>query len=305
MGSESVGELHAHVAESTEADDADLLALGHAPMAHGRVGGDSGAEERRGSGRVEVRRNAQYEALGDDDAVGVAAVGDASEVLVGEVICEVKVRAELLEPRLALGAGSVRIDHAADRGKIARLEFRDRRTHLGHSPDDLVAGNARVDGRHHITPFVAGLVEIRVADSAEEDLYLHVVLGGIAPRDRGGSKRRCCAGNGVSFCFVHGVTSISRRVASNSLVNQTTKECPSGGIPILPIYCLFLSDRTFLCTEPGIQSYLGFEGANLVKIAKHKDPGEQVRVVEMRTKLARRIADRAVAEGDTFTEIPD
>ena len=35
-----------------------------------------GAEQRRGAGEVEVGRDAQDEALVDDDAVGVAAVGD-------------------------------------------------------------------------------------------------------------------------------------------------------------------------------------------------------------------------------------
>ena len=83
--SERVRELHAHVAESAETDDADFLALGDAPVAHRRVGGDSGAEQRRGSGEVEVGRNAQDESLVDDDAVGVAAVGDASEMLVGKL----------------------------------------------------------------------------------------------------------------------------------------------------------------------------------------------------------------------------
>ena len=77
--SERVRELDAHVAESAETDDADLLALGHAPVAHGRVGGDSGAEQGRGSGEVEVRRDVEHEAFGDDDAVGVAAVGDAAQ----------------------------------------------------------------------------------------------------------------------------------------------------------------------------------------------------------------------------------
>ena len=54
--SEGVGELNAHVAEAAEADDADLLAFGDAPVAHGRIGGDSGAEQRRGAGEVEICR---------------------------------------------------------------------------------------------------------------------------------------------------------------------------------------------------------------------------------------------------------
>ena len=84
--SERMSKLHAHVAQSAETDHADFLALGDAPVAHGRVGGDSGAEQRRGSGEIEVRGHAQDKALIDDDAIGVAAIGDASEVLVRGVV---------------------------------------------------------------------------------------------------------------------------------------------------------------------------------------------------------------------------
>src|SRR5271170_388280 len=41
-----------------------------------------------------------------------------------------------------------------------------------------------------------------------------------------------------------------------------------------------------------------------VQAAKHKDVSGEVRVVAMRAELARKIAARANAEGDTFTEIP-
>jgi len=41
-----------------------------------------------------------------------------------------------------------------------------------------------------------------------------------------------------------------------------------------------------------------------VKAAKHRDAREELRVIQMRAELARKIADRAGAEGDTFTEIP-
>ena len=39
-------------------------------------------------------------------------------------------------------------------------------------------------------------------------------------------------------------------------------------------------------------------------MAKQEDTGGAPRIVEMRTELARRIATRAVAEGDTLTEVP-
>src|SRR5258706_9300891 len=95
--------LHAHMAESTETDHADRLALRHAPVTHRRVGCDSGAKERSGARGVEAGRNAQDNPLVDDDAVGVAAVRNASDVLVGEVVGKRQVRAELLETRLTLG----------------------------------------------------------------------------------------------------------------------------------------------------------------------------------------------------------
>ena len=64
------------------------------------------------------------ETLVDDDAVGVAAVGDRRGlVLVRRAVGEDHVRAELLEAVLAVGAGAVRIDQAADADEVARLEL--------------------------------------------------------------------------------------------------------------------------------------------------------------------------------------
>jgi len=46
-------------------------------------------------------------------------------------------------------------------------------------------------------------MEIGVADAAEEDFELHVVLARIAPRDRGGSERRSRAVCGIGLGFEH------------------------------------------------------------------------------------------------------
>ena len=201
--SERVRELDAHMAKSAEADNADLLAFGHAPVMHRRVGGDSGAEQRRGPSKIEIRRHAQHEALCDNNAVGVAAVRNAARVLVGKVVREDHVRAELLKACFALRASAIGVHQAAHCGKIARLEFGDCGANLRDAADDLVAGNTGIDGRHDSAPLVACLVEIGVADAAEQNLDLHIVFGGVAPRDGGGCKRRCRAGNGISFCLVH------------------------------------------------------------------------------------------------------
>ena len=139
----------------------------------------------------------------DDDAVGVPAVGDASEVLVREVVGERHIRAELLEAVLALGASAIRIDHAADRGKVAGLEPGHRGADLGDAANDLMSRNARVNRRHDVAPLIPDRVEIRVADAAEKDLDLNVVLGWIAPRDGRRGQRRCRAGSGIGFRVVH------------------------------------------------------------------------------------------------------
>src|SRR6202022_2973672 len=52
VGTEGAGKFEAHVAESTEADDANFTGFANLPMAQRRVGGDAGAEERGGSGKI-------------------------------------------------------------------------------------------------------------------------------------------------------------------------------------------------------------------------------------------------------------
>src|SRR5437762_3736755 len=119
-----MSKLHRHVAEPTETDHTNFLALGDAPMMQGGVGRDTGAKQRGGSSKIEVGWNAQDEAFIDDDALGVAAIGHASEMLVRRVEGEDHVRAELLKASLAPWAGAIRIDHAADRGEIRSEERR-------------------------------------------------------------------------------------------------------------------------------------------------------------------------------------
>jgi hypothetical protein len=158
-------------------------------MTHGRVGCDAGAEERRGSGEIEVGRNTQNKAFVHDYAFRVATIGDASEVLVRGIVREGYVPAELLKASLALGTGPVGVDHAADRGEVAGLELRDSGADFGDTADDLMARDAGIDSGHDPSPLVTDLMEIGVADTAEEDFDLYVVLNGIAPHDRGGGKR--------------------------------------------------------------------------------------------------------------------
>ena len=76
-----------------------------------------------------------------------------------------------------LAAGIHEATHAHD---IARLELADRSADASHTPDDLVPGDAGV--RSHL-PFVAGKVQIGVADAAEENVHLHIGCERFTPRE--------------------------------------------------------------------------------------------------------------------------
>src|SRR5579872_3358385 len=115
--------LHTHVAQSTQTDDANFLAISDTRAVQRRVGCNSGAEKRRSSGRLEVRGDAQNESLIDDDALRVTAVGYVSEVPVRRIKGQDHIRTELFKPGPALGTRAVRVDHAANRGEVAGLEL--------------------------------------------------------------------------------------------------------------------------------------------------------------------------------------
>jgi len=187
--SQRMGKLHAHVAQSAETYNADFLALDVAPAAYWRVGRDPCAEKRRNSGQIEVGGDAQNEAFVDYDAIGVAAIGDASEVLVRGVEGESHVRTELLDTGPALGAGAVGVNHASDGGEVAGLKLGDRGAGLGDTADDLMSGYDWVNSGHEAAPLVTHLVEVGVADTAEQNFDLNVVLGWSAPRYRCGGER--------------------------------------------------------------------------------------------------------------------
>jgi hypothetical protein len=210
-----MSKFYSHVAQSAEADYANFLAFGDAPVMHGGVCRDAGTEQRRGCGGMELGGDAQDEVFIDDDAFGVAAVGHASEMLVPGVEGEDHIRAELFEASFAIRARAVRVDHTAHRGEIAGLVLGNRRADLRDTTDDLMTRDNRIVGRHELAPFVPDRMQIGVADAAEEDLDLHVAFSRFATVDLGGSQRRCRTAGGVSFrvvgCWMHnGLISFQR-----------------------------------------------------------------------------------------------
>ena len=91
----------------------------------------------------------------DDDAIGIAAIGNAAKVFVRRIESERHVWAELLEVTFAIWAGPVGVDHATDRDEIASFVLGNGRAGLGYTADDFMAGNDWVVRRHELAPFVA------------------------------------------------------------------------------------------------------------------------------------------------------
>ena len=199
----------------------------------------------RGSGEVEVGGHTENEALGDNDGVGVSAIGDLAGVLVREVVGEGEVLAELLEAGLAFGTGAVGVDQAAYGGEVTGLEFGNGGADLGYAADDFVSRDARVDGGHDFAPLIAGLVEVGVADATEKNLDLDIVAGGIAALNGGRDEGRSGAGDGIGFGFVHSLISTLLEITYKRLEFETTEGSGQSGILILPVRCLFLSMGKF------------------------------------------------------------
>jgi hypothetical protein len=85
----------------------------------------------------------------------------------------------------AMRAGAVRIDHATDRSEIARFVLGNCRADFGDTPDNLMTGDDREVCGHELAPLVADRMKIGMANAAEQDLDLHVMVSGTSTLDFG------------------------------------------------------------------------------------------------------------------------
>ena len=100
----------------------------------------------------------QDELFIDDDLVGVAAIGDAAQVLVRAVVGAGKADfAILLQPFGATGAGLTRVDHAAHADRHANGKILYLRANLCDATNDFVTW---YDRKNRALPFGACGVEI-------------------------------------------------------------------------------------------------------------------------------------------------
>ena len=167
-----------------------------------RIGGDPGAEQGRGALERNAARNSQHVIFIDGDPRRIAAIGRRFLVLLDTIVGEAgPAFAKLLFARNAGFAGAVGIDEAADADDVADLPFFDMAAELEHLADDFVARNHRED---RAAPFVAGLVNIGMADATIKDVDQNIVRAGLAALDGEGCNRRLCGSGGIGGSFESG-----------------------------------------------------------------------------------------------------
>ncbi len=185
IGPQGVGYLYAHVAQASESHDSHFLSLAHLPVPERRVRSDAGTQQRRHAGEVLFVWNVQDKVFIDHDAIGVAPVSHASQVLVFTVIGAGEADfAVLLQTLFTTLAGATGINHAADRGQVALLELFDLCAHVCNAPYNFMTRHTRIN---RVLPFVADGMQVRVTHATVENFKLYVARQGFAALKR---KRR-------------------------------------------------------------------------------------------------------------------
>src|SRR5207237_10610086 len=131
------------------------------------------------SGAVAARStpgwDADDEALGHDQLIGVAAEGVATR-LIGRVVGKGgPLDAVLFAISQTVLAGPAGVDHAAHAADVTDPELGHRASHGLHATDDLVARDARISSPVPRRPFIARLMDVGMADAAIQHVEQDVV----------------------------------------------------------------------------------------------------------------------------------
>ena len=135
------------------------------------------------------------------DLSGVTAVGRRFAILLVAIVSGAHPSfAVLFIALFALRTLTTGINETSDSDEVANLEFRDLVSGLDYATDNLVARNHGVD---RSAPFVAGLMDIRMADTTILDVDLNVSGLHFTPLETEWRKRFSSALCGVGFSVVH------------------------------------------------------------------------------------------------------
>ena len=176
-----LSDLHAHVPEAAHAEDGHARAGADVVVLERRVCGDTGAQERRASRKIQFGRDVERKVLAHGEAARIAA-GRRVSVGIGAVGPQGarRRRAPLLVAGFAHFAGAAGSDQAADAHAVPHLERGDAGADLGDDADELVTGHEGVDDG---TPLASGRVDVGVADARVGDIEVDLTLAGLANVD--------------------------------------------------------------------------------------------------------------------------
>src|SRR6266702_14441 len=156
--SKGMRELQPHMSEPTQSDDPNLLARPGLPVLQRRVSRNARAEQWRSSRQVQILRYGEGEILIENDVLPISAKGQVPILALRVIGVDNRLPiAVLLLSRLARGAGSTRVHHAADRVQITRLEVLDLGANRTNGAHNLMPRNHRI---HSIAPLIARLVNV-------------------------------------------------------------------------------------------------------------------------------------------------
>jgi hypothetical protein len=173
LGAVALGHLDRIGPEAAGAEHDRQFARLQGRLAHGAIGGDAGAEQRRGFRDVEAVGNARRPVFPKDGVFREAALGMDARA---RDVCAVGLVARQALP--AIAAGAVDIAHA---DTVPHLQAGDAFAQFDHTADALVSQRRREIARHGVVAFPE--MEIGMAKSADIDLHQDLPPAGLGNRD--------------------------------------------------------------------------------------------------------------------------
>ena len=158
-------------------------------------------KERSNAFQRQCGRNSQDVIFVNHDLSGIAAEGRRFAVLLVAIVGGAHALFTILFlAGFALRTFPARIDKAPDADQVIGLEFGDLTTRFDHAPNNFVPWHHGVD---RASPFVAGLMDIGMADATVEDVDLHIVGLDVPALEAEWSKRIRGALDSIGVCVIH------------------------------------------------------------------------------------------------------
>jgi hypothetical protein len=142
-------------------------------VAKRRIGSNTCAEKRSSSGQVQFLRDMKYKIFMTDDGFAITTIGDTGTIPFLSVITEYSaVAAILFQSFFTVIAFAAAVDQATDTSQVTHFKTFYMITYGSYFTHDLMTRN---NGENGHAPFVAGEVQVAMANTTIENLYLNIM----------------------------------------------------------------------------------------------------------------------------------